>query len=180
MLKKTIMLELSKKSIEETLKKLEKYQKALDRGQKKGVKYATQAMYEKVLTNCYENRLGEYVDAIHWKYDRKTNTGRVWVNNDGKGSSGMIIIINEFGSGIKGTARYYAKKHGYTINESGKGKTGWAFPTKYDGSFKWTHGIPSRMMFYNAYREMKPKFGKYIKMSIQGTIGELYTDEDKE
>ena len=130
-------------------------------------------MYKKIIEKCEEGNLSEFTDAIHYDFDPKTNVGRVWTKSDGKGGHGFIIIINEFGSGIKGTASGYANKHGYEINMSGKGESGWAFPTK-DGEFKWTHGIRSKQMFYEAFEEVKRQYGKIVEMSLDGEIGKLY------
>ena len=51
----------------------------------------------------------------------------------------------EFGSGIRGDAAYGAE-NGYTVNQSGRGESGWTYP-KDDGTFGFTHGhIASRFM----------------------------------
>ena len=86
----------------------------------------------------------------------------------------LVIILNEFGTGIKGTQDEYASKHGYTVNLSGKGEEGWAFPTK-NGEYKWTHGIPSRRMFYDAYEDIKAEIGNIVDIEIRGNIGNLYS-----
>lgn len=181
MLKKITVM-LSDKSLKKAIKQLDEYQNALDKGVKNGIELATQIAYRKVIENCQEGNLGEFTDSIKWEYDKKTNTGKVYVKSDGYdkqsgASHGMIIIINEFGSGIEGTATGYAREHGYTIDMSKKGVTGWAFPTK-DGEYRWTHGIPSKLMFYFAYEDIKRELGKYVNVSIDGMIGKLYEREE--
>jgi hypothetical protein len=173
MLKKKIAIELSIKSLNEAEKLLKDFEDSYKQGIRNSIKAATEGLYQKVLTYCYENRLGEYVGGIHWEYDELKNVGRVWVRGEGKGSDGFIIILNEFGTGKMGTQDDYASRHGYTVNESGKGETGWAFPTK-TGEFKWTHGIPSRHMFYQAFKDIKEEFGDIINIELQGTVGRLY------
>ena len=128
-----------------------------------------------------DSNLGEFTDAIQWDYDKTNNIGRVWVQSSGRGSNGMVIILNEFGTGAAKDREMdyafdYAKEHGYTINASGKGESGWAFPTK-DGSMKWTHGIPSKLMFYNAYEDIKREFKGIIDAEIKGSIGRMYEGE---
>lgn len=177
MLKKKIAIELSSKSLREAKKLLQDFEDSYKKGIRNSIKAATEGLYKKVLAYCYENRLGEYVDGIHWEYDESKNIGKVWVNNDGEESSGFILILNEFGTGIKGVQDEYASKHGYQVNESGKGETGWAFPTQ-DGKYKWTHGIPSRHMFYQAFQDIKEEFGDIVNIELQGTIGKLYDRSD--
>ncbi len=53
--------------------------------------------------------------------------------------------ILEFGSGIRGDAAYGAE-NGYTVDQSGRGESGWTYQ-KDDGTFGFTHGhIASRFM----------------------------------
>lgn len=169
-------MELSTKSLNEAKKQLQDFADSYKRGISNSIKAATEGLYQKVLFYCYENRLGEYVGDIHWEYDEQKNIGRVWVTSTGENSDGFIIILNEFGTGIKGTQDEYASQHGYTVNESGKGEQGWAFPTK-NGEFKWTHGIESRHMFYQAFQDIKNEFGNIVNIELQGTIGKLYDKE---
>ena len=156
---------------------VKKYQDALSKGIKNSIKKATETMYNKIIENCNENNLGDYTGGIHWEYNENKNIGRIWADANDK--FGFIIILNEFGTGLKDGGSYnyaYAKEHDYTINMSGKGEKGWAFPTK-DGEFKWTHGIESRHMFYQAFQDIKNEFGDIVNIELQGTIGKLYDKE---
>lgn len=134
-------------------------------------------LYQKVIENCNANNLSEFAGAVQWEYNEEKNIGRVWVQSSGKGDAAFVIILNEFGTGIKGDDQTYASKHHYKINMSKKGELGWAFPTK-DGQFKWTHGIRSKKMFYEAYLDMVRQFGDVINFEIKGSIGKLYERTD--
>ena len=70
-------MELSKKSLEEAKKFLIKYQEAYSKGIDNAVKYATEALYNKVLEYCYANGIYNHTSQIHWEYDENTKTGRV-------------------------------------------------------------------------------------------------------
>lgn len=172
-MKKKIVLNLSPRSISQAKKTLQEYKQGFNQGINNSVESATEKLYKKVIKKCEEANLGEFINAIQYEYDKNTNIGRVWVTSAGKGSNGFIIILNEFGTGIKGDAKSYAEKHGYTINKSGKGEKGWPFPTK-DGEFKWTHGIRSKRMFYESYDEIREEFKDIINVELLGTIGNLY------
>lgn len=168
---------MSVESLEEALRQIETYSKAVNKGIDNAVKTATETLYRKVIDNCDSGNLSEFTDAVKYSYDKKTNVGKVWVSNGGKGSHGLVIIINEFGSGIKGTQDAYADAHGYQVNMSDKGESGWAFPKK-DGTFGWTHGIRSKRMFFEAYSEVKEQFKSIVDMSIDGEIGKLYDNKE--
>ena len=120
-------MELSKKSLEEAKKFLNKYQEAYSKGIDNAVKYATEMMYNKVLEYCYANGISNHTSQIQWQYDDNTKTGRVWTND-------MVIIFNEMGTGIVGSNNPHPNPDGpfkswkYDVNEHGE--KGWRYPKK--------------------------------------------------
>ena len=163
-------MELSKKSLEEAKKFLNKYQEAYSKGIDNAVKYATEMMYNKVLEYCYANGISNHTSQIKWQYDDNTKTGRVWTND-------MVIIFNEMGTGIVGSNNPHPNPDGlfkswkYDINEHGE--EGWKYP-KEDGTYGWTRGLPSRHMFYSAFQDIKDEIGNIVDIEIRKTVGDLY------
>ena len=163
-------MELSKKSLEEAQKFLNKYQEAYSKGIDNAVKYATEMMYNKVLEYCYANGISNHKSQIKWQYDDNTKTGRVWTND-------MVIIFNEMGTGIVGSNNPHPNPDGpfkswkYDVNEHGE--KGWRYPKK-DGTYGWTKGLPSRHMFYSAFQDIKDEIGNIVDIEIRKTVGDLY------
>lgn len=163
-------MELSKKSLEEAKKFLNKYQEAYLKGIDNAVKYATEMMYNKVLEYCYANGISNHTSQIQWQYDDNTKTGRVWTND-------MVIIFNEMGTGIVGSNNPHPNPDGpfkswkYDVNEHGE--KGWKYP-KEDGTYGWTKGLPSRHMFYSAFQDIKSEIGNIVDIEIRKTVGDLY------
>lgn len=163
-------MELSKKSLEEAKKFLNKYQEAYSKGIDNAVKYATEMMYNKVLEYCYANGISNHTSQIQWQYDDNTKTGRVWTND-------MVIIFNEMGTGIVGSNNPHPNPDGpfkswkYDVNEHGE--KGWKYP-KEDGTYGWTKGLPSRHMFYSAFQDIKSEIGNIVDIEIRKTVGDLY------
>ncbi len=163
-------MELSKKSLEEAKKFLNKYQEAYSKGIDNAVKYATEMMYNKVLEYCYANGISNHTSQIQWQYDDNTKTGRVWTND-------MVIIFNEMGTGIVGSNNPHPNPDGpfkswkYDVNEHGE--KGWKYP-KEDGTYGWTKGLPSRHMFYSAFQDIKDEIGNIVDIEIRKTVGDLY------
>lgn len=163
-------MELSKKSLEEAKRFLNKYQEAYSKGIDNAVKYATEMMYNKVLEYCYANGISNHTSQIQWQYDDNTKTGRVWTND-------MVIIFNEMGTGIVGSNNPHPNPDGpfkswkYDINEHGE--KGWKYP-KEDGTYGWTKGLPSRHMFYSAFQDIKSEIGNIVDIEIRKTVGDLY------
>lgn len=169
-MKTLLTVELSKKSLEEAKKFLNKYQEAYSKGIDNAVKYATEMMYNKVLEYCYANGISNHTSQIQWQYDDNTKTGRVWTND-------MVIIFNEMGTGIVGSNNPHPNPDGpfkswkYDINEHGE--KGWKYP-KEDGTYGWTKGLPSRHMFYSAFQDIKSEIGNIVDIEIRKTVGDLY------
>lgn len=169
-MKTLLTIELSKKSLEEAKKFLNKYQEAYSKGIDNAVKYATEMMYNKVLEYCYANGISNHTSQIQWQYDDNTKTGRVWTND-------MVIIFNEMGTGIVGSNNPHPNPDGpfkswkYDVNEHGE--KGWKYP-KEDGTYGWTKGLPSRHMFYSAFQDIKSEIGNIVDIEIRKTVGDLY------
>lgn len=163
-------MELSKKSLEESKKFLNKYQEAYSKGIDNAVKYATEMMYNKVLEYCYANGISNHTSQIQWQYDDNAKSGRVWTND-------MVIIFNEMGTGIVGSNNPHPNPDGpfkswrYDVNEHGE--KGWKYP-KEDGTYGWTKGLPSRHMFYSAFQDIKSEIGNIVDVEIRKTVGDLY------
>ena len=163
-------MELSKKSLEEAKKFLNKYQEAYSKGIDNAVKYATEMMYNKVLEYCYANGISNHTSQIKWQYDDNTKTGKVWTND-------MVIIFNEMGTGIVGSDNPHPNPDGpfkswkYDVNEHGE--KGWKYP-KEDGTYGWTRGLPSMHMFYSAFQDIKDEIGNIVDIEIRKTVGDLY------
>ena len=178
-MEKKITIELSKKSIAEAIQKLEKYLESLSVGTNNGVKEATETLYRKVIDNCNEGNLGRFIGEVHQEYDKSKNIGRVWTKD-------MVVIINEYGSGIRGSESPHPKANGWKYDVNNHGEKGWWYPT--DSSdpnpHKWvdddgqlralTRGIKSKRMFYNAYKEVKKEYKKIVNMSLNAEIKKLY------
>ena len=169
-MKTLLTMELSKKSLEEAKKFLNKYQEAYSKGIDNAVKYATEMMYNKVLEYCYANGISNHTSQIQWQYDDNTKTGRVW-------TSDMVIIFNEMGTGIVGSNNPHPNPDGpfkswkYDVNEHGE--KGWKYP-KEDGTYGWTKGLTSRHMFYSAFQDIKNEIGNIVDIEIRKTVGDLY------
>lgn len=163
-------MELSKKSLEEAKKFLIKYQEAYSKGIDNAIKYATEALYNKVLEYCYAYGISNHISQIHWEYDENTGIGRVWTND-------MVIIFNEMGTGIVGSNNPHPSPEGpfkswkYDVNEHGE--KGWKYP-KEDGTYGWTNGLPSRHMFYDAMNDIINEIGNIVDVEIRKTVGDLY------
>lgn len=168
---------LSKKQIENLKIQLEKVKLAYQNGSENFVDYATTRLYDLFVTNC--NKLGINNPEIKREYNKKTKIGRVYTND-------LVVIFNEFGTGIKGTQDEWANKHNYRVNASDKGNRGWWYPTdRHDPNpHKWkdkngqlralTHGLSSRHMLYDAYRQLQSEFSEIIEMTIGEMEGDLY------
>ena len=179
---RTIKLEsknLSVNQIQQLKNQIEKLKEACNKGCENLVQYATERLYELFVQNCKRYNIDNSESRIHYDYDKETKIGKVWTDD-------IVIIFNEFGTGIKGTQDKWASKYGYHVNASGKGENGWWYPTDESdpNPHKWkdadgqlralTHGLDSRHMLYDAYMQLQSEFSEIIEMTIGKAIGDLY------
>lgn len=160
MAKKTISFSLSRGSFEKAIREINTFKKEYKNAVNLGVEKATKRLYELVINNCRDVGITIHDANIHWEYDRNTNVGRVWTND-------IVIIFNEFGTGIRGTQDDWATQLGYNVNESGKGETGWRFYNIEHNYGGITHGINSRHMFYNALKTLENELSSDINIYVK-------------
>lgn len=167
MSKTTLKGNLSKNSFDKLSKQVKEYKTRLNKGFNLGIKEATEKLYDLIIEKCIENNITIHYENIFMEYDEIKKIGRVYSNDE-------VIVLNEFGSGIKGTQDEWANKFGYQVNLSGKGKEGWKFYNQEHGYGGITHGIPSKHMFYEALKEIEKELAKDVQISIDKTIGKWY------
>lgn len=162
-------MELSKESLKKTKKLLQEFKKQYLKSVSDGIRIATEAAYNKVLERCYANGIENHTSEIYWTYDENTKTGKIYSND-------MVIIFNEFGTGIVGKGSPHPNPDmfgGWEYDANEHGEAGWKYP-KGDGTFGWTRGLPSRRMFYDAFLDIKDEIGDIINVQIKGNISKLY------
>lgn len=158
---------------------LEKTKEAYIKGCENLVEYATQRLYELFVQNCKNYNISNPESRINFTYSKETKIGKVYTDD-------MVIIFNEFGTGIKGVQDEWANQYGYQVNKSEKGEDGWWYPTDESdpNPYKWldpngqlralTHGLDSRHMLYDAYMQLQSEFNELIDMTIGKMVGDLY------
>ena len=166
----TVTLELKQQSLEKAKKLIQEYKKEYKKGVDNSIKVATEAMYNKVLEYCYRKGIKDHTDAIHWEYDEKTNTGRVWTYD-------WVIIFNEMGTGVVGKDNPHPKLKSWKYDINEHGEKGWVYP-KSDGTYGWTKGLPSRHMFYDAFKAIQYSLGEYVNVEMYKTVGKMYKRSD--
>lgn len=167
MSKVTLKGTLSTNSFRHLAKQVELYKERVNKGVGLGVKEATERLYELIIKNCEENNITIHHSNIYYDYDSTKNVGRVWTDD-------IVIIFNEFGTGIKGTQDEWASSLGYEVNASGKGEKGWYFYNQEHNYGGLTHGIRSKHIFYNALQEIEKDLASNIAITISKTVGNMY------
>lgn len=161
---------LSKNSFNDLTKYLEKYRSAIEDGTKSAIEKLTEATLIAVKSYCYSNGIVNHTSNIKSEYNKETNTGKVFTNDS-------VIIFNEMGTGVTGKNSPHPKPNKnfiswkYDINN--RGEKGWIYP-KEDGTFGWTKGLPSRHMFYDAFKQIEPLVKPTITIEITKTIKDIY------
>lgn len=171
------------KSLEKAKRLIQEYKDNFEKSVTNSIKTVTEAMYNEVLKNCYDNGIYNHTNEIHWEYDESSNTGKIWTNNE-------VIIFNEMGTGIVGSKKPHPAFESWEYDVNGHGEKGWWYPTTPDdpnpykitdknGQLRaWTKGLPSRSMFYNAFEHISNTIGDFVEVELRKTIGNLYEKKE--
>lgn len=167
------------KSVKDTENYLKKISNNIEKATEDFIEKATERLYELVIDNCNKHNIDNPLGRIHKEYDKEKGIGKVYTDD-------YVIILNEFGTGIKGTQDSWANDFEWQVNKSGKGEKGWYYPTEMsdpnphkfiteDGQvYALTHGLDSRHMFYDAWLQLQSEYKEIVSMTIGKAIGDLY------
>ncbi len=157
-------------NVDEVIKFVESYQKAMSKGVDDGIKKLTEIAYNIVCQYCNANNLSNHLGNIKMSYDPINKTGTVSTNDE-------VIIFKEMGTGIVGSQNPHPSPTSefaswqYDINKHGE--EGWIYPKK-DGTYGWTKGLPSGSMFYNTFNEIKKYVNSTISVEIHKSTNKVY------
>ena len=173
-MKKTLVKgSLSRSSFQSIVREIKNYKEKLNQGAKLGVKEASEKLYKSITDKMDSCNLQNHKENVKLedKSNNKVIAYRVYTNDH-------VIMFHEFGTGIKGEQTKWAGSFGYEVNGMGKGETGWWYPTTESdpNPYKWTdssgqlraftHGLTSKLLFYNSLKDIESSLTKEIEMKI--------------
>ncbi len=163
---KPITIELSRKSIQNAIKELQKKENRIQ----ENLILATQNLLEATLQALKDvfsdNNLSNHISSLNSEI---TNDGlgfRIWTND-------WIVIFNEYGTGIKGTGTHpNPNGYQYNIKTEYKDELGrWVYKDKY-GEFHTTSGMPAKYMFYDVEQMLKELAKDFYNVAISRAIND--------
>lgn len=157
-------------NIDEVIKYVEQYRKALNKGIDNGIEKLTEIAYEIVKQYCEKVNLSNHLDSISWEYDSINKVGTVSTGDE-------VIIFKEMGTGIIGSNNPHPSPSpefsSWTYDINNHGESGWKYPKK-DGTFGWTKGLPANSMFYNTFNDIKKYVDSTVQIEIHKTTHNIY------
>lgn len=124
--------------------------------------------YDTLVKVLQVNNLSKHVSSINKEL---TNNGfgfRIWTTD-------MIIIFNEYGTGIKGEGTHpNPKDYKYNIQSEFKDENGrWVYYNDETGSYVTTSGMPAKHMFY----DVEQALNKYAKQFYSTALNLALNDK---
>lgn len=164
-----INISLSEKSIDDAIKKVEKYKRDLHKNTINLVSFMTSYGEEAMINRLSHLDTGETLSSIH---------RQALIISD-KGCKGGIVAGGktkwiEFGTGVaKNTSEHeskaYLRQQGYDISnigQYGKGNgsnpNGWAYKDE-DGEWHWTKGIKANKYMFHTAQELRRKYKTWAR-----------------
>lgn len=162
----TLTTTLSTKSIQETIKKLQKIENRTEKNMILATKDLMEATYETLVKTFKENNLSGHVNSIHKELTNKGLGFRIWTND-------WIVIFNEYGTGIKGQGTHPEPKYQYNIDTEFKDEFGrWVYYNDDTNSFVTTSGMPAKHMFYDVQETLNKYAKEFYSTAISLSIND--------
>jgi hypothetical protein len=148
----TVRINLSQKSIQSGIKKIERYKETLNRRCLKLVELLTErgAKIAKInVRNLGAFYTGELEASIDGYFSPSLGVGIVY-------AGAWYAVYVALGSGIRGQEAQHplSGEVGWVYDVNGHGEEGWTYFNERDGQFHWTDGMPSRPFMHDMVVEL--------------------------
>lgn len=162
----TLTTTLSTKSIQETIKKLQRIENRTEENMILATKGLMEVTYETLVKIFKEKNLSNHIDSIYKELTNKGLGFRIWTND-------WIVIFNEYGTGIKGEGTHpNPNGYQYNIKTEYKDELGrWVYKDKY-GEFHTTSGMPAKHMFYDVEQMLKELAKDFYNVAVSKAIND--------
>jgi len=159
---KTIKFNLSQKSIQSAIKKIERYKETLNRRYLRLVEQLTDRGIKIAkfnVQNLGAFYTGELESSIDGYFSPSLGVGIIYAGS-------WYAMYVEFGTGIRGQEAQHPKSGelGYVYDVNNHGEDGWVYFNDRDGQYHWTDGMPSRPFMYDTVRELDAICEKVAKV----------------
>ena len=147
-------MELSKKSIQETIQRLQRIENKTQENFILATKDLMEAVYQALIDVFNSNNLSNHISSLNKELTDGGLGFRIWTND-------WIVIFNEYGTGVKGEGTHQ-NSDGYKYNEHKRTETEEKLniPNNYwiyykDGDFYITNGMEAKHIFYDTEQTLK-------------------------
>lgn len=152
-----LTIELSKKSIQETIKKLESIKNRTNENLRLATADLMNSTYDMLCQLLEENNLSNHISSLKAELTDDGLGFRIYTND-------MIIIFHEYGTGI--------------FNSNGNGTPQWTYYSEKYTNEKGTHffttsGMPAKHIFYDVEQFLAENAKEYYNVAVEKTL----TDE---
>lgn len=157
----TVKMNLSPKSVQSAIKKIERYKETLNRRclrlveklTDRGVKIAKFNVQN--LGAFYTGQLEASIDGY---FSPSLGVGIIYAGS-------YYAVYVEFGTGVRGQEAPHpeAGQVGWIYDSNNHGENGWVYFNEQDGQYHWTDGMPSRPFMYDTAKELERVCGIVAK-----------------
>lgn len=161
MAKVTLAMELSKTSIQKTIKKLQNIKSRTSENMKLATIDLMGITFETLKKVLIANNLSNHIDEVKKEI---TNNGlgfRIWTTD-------MIIIFNEYGTGITGEGTHpEPKNYKYNVQSKFKDEKGrWVYYNDETLSYVTTDGMQAKHMFYDVEQALNSYASQFYSTAV--------------
>jgi hypothetical protein len=148
----TVKVNLSQKSVQSAIKKIERYKETLNRRCLRLVEQLTERGVKIAkfnVQNLGAFYTGELESSIDGYFSPSLGVGIIYAGS-------WYAVYVEFGSGIRGQEAQHpmSGQVGYVYDVNNHGEEGWVYFNERDGQYHWTDGMPSRPFMYDTVQQL--------------------------
>lgn len=158
-------MQLSKKSIQETIAKVREIKNRTDENMKLATVSLMEATFESLVNVFKDNNLSNHINSLQKEINNNGYGFRIWTDD-------WIIIFNEYGTGIKGEGTHpNPSGYSYNIKTEYKDEFGrWVYYNDKTDSFITTSGMPAKHMFYDVEQLLKENAKEFYSTAVKLAI----------
>ena len=160
-------MSLSKASIQESIKKIQRISDRLPKNIILATKDLMDASYDLLVEYYKKENLSNHISTLNKEIISDGYGFRLWTND-------WIVIFNEYGTGVVGEGTHPdPKDYKYNIKTQYKDSTGkWVYFNDDLDSFITTRGMRAKHMFYDLEEQIKLYASKFYETAIECSLND--------
>lgn len=160
-------MQLSEKSIQEIIRKIQKIETRTDENMKLATKDLMEVAYSTLVKVYKENNLSNHISTIKKEITAKGFGFKIWTDD-------WVVIFNEYGTGVRGDGTHPdSGDYKYNVSSEFKDEFGrWIYYNDDLDSYITTSGMRAKHMFYDVEQAIRKYAKEFYSTAINLSLSD--------